>query len=117
MPDLHILMLFIGYIRVRISLIRLESEKKALKLRLIYEEEPESVCHNEALCDNNPDPELNCEGQIVGIRFKCAHCPNYDFCQACGEKWNTEPSETMLNKAKGKGHLQSHVWIIMTFPN
>ena len=91
--------------------------KERIRVSTVYEEEPESLCHRGVGCDNRPDPELNCEGPVVGIRFKCAHCPNYDFCQACEERWRTGPSETMLNKAKGMGHLQSHVWIIMNFPN
>jgi len=36
---------------------------------------------HQALCDN-------CDEQIVGIRFKCAICPDYDLCEKC-EKLGT----------------------------
>ncbi|CAF3568988.1 unnamed protein product [Adineta steineri] len=27
-----------------------------------------------------------CEGPVVGNRYKCAECPDYDLCQACSDK-------------------------------
>ena len=89
--------------------------KDRISVSNVYEEEPEDLRHY-ANCDNKYNPELSCKGPIVGIRFKCAHCPNYDFCQKCGEKWNTEPSEAMVNTARDRGHLQWHVLFIIPFP-
>lgn len=32
--------------------------------------------HRDVSCDG-------CEGPVVGTRFKCSVCPNYDLCSAC----------------------------------
>ncbi|XP_017293528.1 sequestosome-1 isoform X1 [Kryptolebias marmoratus] len=37
---------------------------------------PPPVTHPNVTCDG-------CEGQIVGTRFKCSVCPNYDLCSSC----------------------------------
>ncbi|CAF1227894.1 unnamed protein product [Rotaria sordida] len=33
-------------------------------------------CHNGVECDN-------CKGSIIGFRYKCVICPNYDLCEKC----------------------------------
>ena len=88
-----------------------------IEIDSVYEEEPESMVHSCVGCDNAPDPELQCEGPVVGTRFKCAHCGNYDFCQVCQEKWNNGGTEAMIAKAGAMGHLLSHVMIVMSFPS
>ncbi|XP_077428775.1 sequestosome-1 isoform X2 [Vanacampus margaritifer] len=35
-----------------------------------------SAVHANVTCDG-------CEGPVVGVRFKCSVCPNYDLCSAC----------------------------------
>ncbi|ORZ11982.1 hypothetical protein BCR42DRAFT_453919 [Absidia repens] len=34
------------------------------------------VKHNNVICDH-------CNADIVGVRYKCGHCPDYDLCEAC----------------------------------
>lgn len=80
-----------------------------------YETDPESNVHRGVGCDNRNDPNSGCPGPVPGIRYKCAHCPDYDFCQTCFGKWS-EPSESMVSVAKGMGHLKSHVFISIPFP-
>merc|ERR1712137_718388 len=52
------------------------------------EEEPAKVVHH-AICDN-------CNRTIVGIRFKCVQCPDFDFCEAC--------------EGPDSGHDESHIF-------
>lgn len=57
-------------------------------------EEEESV-HSGVVCDG-------CGGSVVGIRYKCNFCPDYDLCQAC--------------EAKGGVHDPSHVFLKISKP-
>lgn len=40
---------------------------------------PAHFLHPNVTCDG-------CEGPVVGTRFKCTVCPNYDLCSACQAK-------------------------------
>jgi hypothetical protein len=64
---------------------------------VIYQAEPEVVVPvkeeveapkkrvvHSALCNN-------CEQGIVGLRYKCANCPDYDLCETCEAKHCVEP--------------------------
>ena len=90
--------------------------KNRMAQNVVHEVNPESNVHRGVGCDNRNDPNSGCLGPVAGIRYKCAHCPDYDFCQTCFEKW-AEPSESMVSVAKGMGHLKSHVFISIPFPN
>mmetsp|Transcript_35081 Transcript_35081/g.47909 ORF Transcript_35081/g.47909 Transcript_35081/m.47909 type:complete len:523 (-) Transcript_35081:159-1727(-) len=59
------------------------------------EEKDERVVHP-AICDV-------CEERIVGIRFKCFSCPDYDLCEKCEQK-------------AGEYHDPSHPFLKMTKP-
>uniref|UniRef100_A0A7M4F014 Sequestosome 1 n=1 Tax=Crocodylus porosus TaxID=8502 RepID=A0A7M4F014_CROPO len=43
------------------------------------QEQPPSVVHPNVICDG-------CEGPVVGARFKCTVCPDYDLCSTCEGK-------------------------------
>ncbi|OMJ67147.1 hypothetical protein SteCoe_35774 [Stentor coeruleus] len=78
-------------------------------------EDPADRTHRGVGCDNKNDPEGGCDGSVVGIRYKCAHCPDYDYCQNCMAKWAAGGTESMINTARNMGHLMSHVFIVIDF--
>ncbi|XP_054072980.1 sequestosome-1 isoform X3 [Rissa tridactyla] len=43
------------------------------------QEPPRDMVHPNVICDG-------CEGPVVGARFKCTVCPDYDLCSACEGK-------------------------------
>eukprot|EP00039_Didymoeca_costata_P018011 m.331769 g.331769 ORF g.331769 m.331769 type:complete len:722 (+) comp16793_c0_seq1:123-2288(+) len=47
------------------------------------------VVHEHVICDN-------CEKKIVGIRYKCGHCPDFDLCQKCEELAVHDPSHLFI---------------------
>ena len=56
------------------------SEKVLENLKKINFEKKEQVVHEKYICDG-------CKmSPIVGIRYKCAVCPNFDFCEKCEAK-------------------------------
>ena len=50
--------------------------------------------HPRILDDKNTHRFVTCDGcgihPIVGVRYKCAVCPNFDFCEKCEEKLNEQ---------------------------
>ena len=61
--------------------INLEVDQKKQKEKRIKEkkENMAGVIHLGVTCDG-------CEGPVVGSRFKCAVCPDYDLCSSCKAK-------------------------------
>lgn len=60
------------------------SEKKELKRehphrQFCNQECPPNLVHPNVICDG-------CEGPVVGARFKCTVCPDYDLCSTCEGK-------------------------------
>jgi len=53
-------------------------------------------CHTGVTCDN-------CQGSIVGARYKCVVCPNYDLCDSCSS--SGIHSEHNLIKISRPGNL------------
>lgn len=84
-----------------------------LRLNPVLDEDPASLSHNGVGCDNRGGN--GCEGPVVGTRWKCAHCPDYDFCQNCESLWSASPSEEMTAKAKAGGHELWHVFVLIPF--
>ncbi|XP_060621393.1 sequestosome-1 isoform X2 [Anolis sagrei] len=59
-------------------------EKKELKREHLHrqscsQERPSNVVHPNVICDG-------CDGPVVGARFKCTICPDYDLCSTCEGK-------------------------------
>ncbi|KAJ6667905.1 hypothetical protein lerEdw1_016226 [Lerista edwardsae] len=59
-------------------------EKKELKREHLHrqassQERPPSMVHPNVICDG-------CDGPVVGARFKCTVCPDYDLCSTCEGK-------------------------------
>ena len=94
----------------------LRYSKDNIEPAIIYDVEPENKEHLSAGCDNRHDPENPCNGSIIGTRYKCAHCADYDFCENCEAKWHAGGTESMINTARKMKHLQSHVFIVLPFP-
>lgn len=52
------------------------------------ESDGETVKHEGIVCDS-------CNDQIIGFRYKCVSCDNYDLCPKC-EALETHPHHYML---------------------
>jgi hypothetical protein len=48
-----------------------------------------AVAHPSVLCDH-------CNEGIIGIRYKCAQCPDFDLCEECESCHNHDPSHAFL---------------------
>ncbi|VDK27928.1 unnamed protein product [Anisakis simplex] len=46
---------------------------------IYFEEKRAKVVHNGVVCDE-------CDKEVVGIRYKCAVCDDYDLCEECERK-------------------------------
>jgi hypothetical protein len=70
---------------------------KKLSDLLKHLEEPddkdEDVIEHNALCNV-------CNRSIVGVRFKCLDCPDYDECAACKKRGTSHPSDHFFYKMK-----------------
>lgn len=47
------------------------------------------VIHHGASCDR-------CHGNIAGVRYKCAMCPNFDLCESCVDKPGAHDDEHLF---------------------
>ncbi|OMJ91419.1 hypothetical protein SteCoe_5998 [Stentor coeruleus] len=83
-----------------------------LKMNCIYDEDPENCIHLGITCDNSKS-EDSCYGSVIGTRYKCAHCLDFDLCEACQSSYEafTNPESTSLDD-----HNASHVVIVMHYP-
>ncbi|XP_064885872.1 sequestosome-1 isoform X5 [Columba livia] len=67
------------------------------------QEPPRDMVHPNVICDG-------CEGAVVGTRFKCTVCPDYDLCSTCeGKGIHKEHNMVMfqsplLNPFESRGH-------------
>jgi hypothetical protein len=56
-----------------------EKKEKTDNKRSAEEAETQGPLHQGIICDGcNADP-------VIGVRYKCAECPNFDLCQTCEE--------------------------------
>jgi hypothetical protein len=61
-----------------------------------------TVVHN-AFCDGAACKQGGTSKRIVGARFKCAACPDFDFCESCFvAKADTHPANHMFVKLSGQ---------------
>ncbi|CAG9316486.1 unnamed protein product [Blepharisma stoltei] len=56
-----------------------------------------------------------CDGTVIGNRYKCAHCPDFDYCQKCQERYETRDEKT-VEWAESHGHLPWHIMIKLRMP-
>jgi len=69
---------------------------------------PESDVHEGVVCDG-------CNDNVVGARFKCSVCPNYDLCESCQAKGGIhDPAHPLLKIAsppkRGCPYLYGKRW-------
>ena len=70
------------------------SEKVLENLKKINFEKKEQVVHERFLCDG-------CKmSPIVGIRYKCAVCPDFDFCEKCEAKMGESHNHPFIKYIK-----------------
>lgn len=78
-------------------------------------EEPLSERRFNCYCDGRNSGKCPSNGQVLGTRWKCAHCPDFDFCFACETNWSSEnPFEELISAMNKQGHFDWHVVIRMT---
>jgi hypothetical protein len=65
---------------------------------------------------NNSSSMGGCTGEVKGIRYKCAHCRDFDFCEACEKMFWDSVHEEMKAAMRAAGHLEYHVLLKMPFP-
>lgn len=58
--------------------------------------------HPGVVCDN-------CDGQILGFRYKCMVCPDYDLCMTCEAK-GLHPGHNMMRIASPEGIWPRHMF-------
>ena len=66
-----------------------QTTKKMLKtgVKDIYEKK--KVIHPGIICDG-------CNGPIIGVRYKCVVCKDFDYCEKCEEKFNLKHGHPLL---------------------
>mmetsp|Transcript_19538 Transcript_19538/g.35763 ORF Transcript_19538/g.35763 Transcript_19538/m.35763 type:complete len:194 (+) Transcript_19538:935-1516(+) len=85
-----------------------------MKQDTVHETDPQDLTHG-CTCDNSPTGE--CGGKVIGVRWKCAHCRDYDLCDNCHSNWISDPSERSREEASKSNHYEWHVFIKKPLPN
>ncbi|XP_077182733.1 sequestosome-1 isoform X1 [Paroedura picta] len=67
-----------GILRIYVK-ERKELKREHLHRQSCSQERPPNVVHPNVVCDG-------CDGPVVGARFKCTVCPDYDLCSTCEGK-------------------------------
>uniref|UniRef100_A0A8B9CLJ7 Sequestosome 1 n=1 Tax=Anser brachyrhynchus TaxID=132585 RepID=A0A8B9CLJ7_9AVES len=69
------------------------------------QEPPRDMVHPNVICDG-------CEGPVVGARFKCTVCPDYDLCSTCeGKGIHKEHNMVMFQMGLMHGWLPRGRWL------
>ena len=68
---------------------KLEEIGKKIGLNPLNKSEKKKVVHPGVICDG-------CNGQIIGTRYKCTICNDFDFCEKCEEKNNGRHGHPLL---------------------
>lgn len=56
-----------------------------------------------------------CLGQVVGLRFKCATCPNFDLCECCFRAGLPEDHDRVGSRV-GSHDDSTHAWFLIRAP-
>jgi len=67
------------------------SANKKLTIRLEKANTEPEIAQHPAVCDN-------CDEHIIGVRFKCVNCPDYDLCEECEGKADIHNPEHLFLK-------------------
>jgi sequestosome 1 len=70
------------------------------KAKKTEEKSEHATLHPGVTCDG-------CQGSIVGNRYKCTVCPDYDLCQACSDK-KVHPDHNMIKIVRPWQHFGGH---------
>jgi len=87
---------------LRLTIIPTPASDSKGKEKLDNEEQPNREVHP-AICDA-------CNQGIVGIRYKCNSCPDYDLCESCEPNCQTihDPNHSFLKIRKSPQHHRYH---------
>ncbi|CAF5100661.1 unnamed protein product, partial [Rotaria sp. Silwood1] len=70
------------------------------KVKKPEETSPNATVHPGVTCDG-------CQGPVIGNRYKCTECPDYDLCQTCSDK-NLHSEHNMIKLTRPFQHFAGH---------